>query len=132
MKNPAWSRCPKKAKVLRSRSKADRLGSGTCFLIGDGRDRDEHGPAAKISPRVAGKAVKIMASQGDRVRDGQALAHLDSVELDQVWADYRKAQGKVELARKSLQREETLFQKKISRKRTCRKRDKSWEKRRRP
>lgn len=70
--------------------------------------------AAKISPRVTGKAVKIIASQGDRVRAGQPLAYLDSVELDQIWADYLKAQGKVALARKSLQREETLFQKKVS------------------
>ena len=70
--------------------------------------------AAKISPRVTGKAVKIIASQGDRVKAGQSLAYLDSVELDQIWADHLKAQGKVALARKSLQREETMFQKKIS------------------
>ena len=69
---------------------------------------------AKISPRVTGKAVKIIASQGDRVKAGQVLAYIDSVELDQIWSDYRKAQGKVELARRNLQREETLFQKKIS------------------
>ncbi|MDP2853435.1 MAG: efflux RND transporter periplasmic adaptor subunit [Smithellaceae bacterium] len=70
--------------------------------------------AAKISPRVTGKAVRSIVSQGDRVRAGQALAYLDSVELDQIWSDYRKAQGKVELARRNLQREETLFLKKIS------------------
>ena len=70
--------------------------------------------AARISPRVTGKAVKIIASQGDRVKEGQVLAYIDSVELDQIWSDYRKAQGKVELALRSLQREETLFQKKIS------------------
>lgn len=69
---------------------------------------------AKISSRVAAKAVRITASQGDRVKAGQPLAYLDSVELDQIWADYLKTQGKVALARKSLQREETLFQKKIS------------------
>lgn len=70
--------------------------------------------SAKISPRVTGKAVRIIASQGDRVKAGQALAYLDSVELDQTWADYLKAQGKVELAKKNFQREETLFEKKIS------------------
>jgi cobalt-zinc-cadmium efflux system membrane fusion protein len=70
--------------------------------------------SAKISPRVTGKAVRIIASQGDRVKAGQALAYLDSVELDQTWADYHKAQGKVELARKNLQREETLFEKKVA------------------
>lgn len=69
---------------------------------------------AKISSRVTGKAVKIIVAQGDRVKAGQPLAYLDSVELDQIWADYRKAQGKVELARRNLQREETLFEKKIS------------------
>lgn len=69
---------------------------------------------AKISPRVTGKAVKVIVSQGDRVKAGQALAYLDSVELDQIWSDYRKAQGKAILARRNLQREETLFQKKIS------------------
>ncbi|MBP1750011.1 MAG: family efflux pump rane fusion protein [Deltaproteobacteria bacterium] len=69
---------------------------------------------AKISPRVTGKAVKILVSQGDRVKAGQTLAYIDSVELDQIWNDYRKAQGKVALARRNLQREETLFQKKIS------------------
>ncbi|MFZ3114738.1 MAG: efflux RND transporter periplasmic adaptor subunit [Syntrophales bacterium] len=69
---------------------------------------------AKISSRVTGKAVRIIVSQGDRVKAGQPLAYLDSVELDQIWAEYYKAQGKVGLARKNLQREETLFQKKIS------------------
>lgn len=69
---------------------------------------------AKISPRVTGKAMKIIASQGDRVKAGQVLAYIDSVELDQIWSDYHKAQGKMELAKRNLQREETLFQKKIS------------------
>ncbi len=70
--------------------------------------------SAKVSPRVTGKAVRIIASQGDRVKAGQPLAWLDSVELDQTWADYIKAQGKVELARKNLLREETLFEKKVA------------------
>ncbi len=70
--------------------------------------------SAKISPRVTGKAVKIIASQGDRVKAGQVLAYLDSVELDQTWSDYLKAKGKVELARRNLQRKETLYEKKIS------------------
>ncbi len=70
--------------------------------------------SAKISPRVTGKAVRIIASQGDRIKAGQALAWLDSVELDQTWSDYIKARGKVDLARRNFQRETTLFEKKIS------------------
>jgi cobalt-zinc-cadmium efflux system membrane fusion protein len=69
---------------------------------------------AKISARTSGRLVKISASQGDAVRTGQALAYFDSPELGQAWAEYAKAKGRAELARKSLQREETLFQKKIS------------------
>ncbi len=70
--------------------------------------------SAKISPRVTGKAVRIIASQGDRVKAGQALVWLDSVELNQTWSDYIKSKGKVDLARRNFQRETTLFEKKIS------------------
>jgi cobalt-zinc-cadmium efflux system membrane fusion protein len=69
---------------------------------------------AKISARTSGRLVKIAASQGDAVKAGQALAWFDSPELGQAWAEFAKAKGRAELARKSLQREETLFQKKVS------------------
>jgi cobalt-zinc-cadmium efflux system membrane fusion protein len=69
---------------------------------------------SKVSPRVSGRVAKLLASQGDRVKAGQPLALLDSVELDQAWSDYVKARGKLELAKRSLAREETLFEKKIS------------------
>jgi len=69
---------------------------------------------AKISSRTSGRLVKITASQGDTVRTGQALAYFDSPELGQAWAEYAKTKGRTELARRNLQREETLFAKKIS------------------
>lgn len=69
---------------------------------------------SKVSPRVSGRVVKLLASQGDRVKAGQPLALLDSVEIDQAWSDYIKARGKLDSARKSFAREETLFEKKIS------------------
>lgn len=69
---------------------------------------------AKISARTSGRLVKIVASQGDAVKTGQALAWFDSPELGQAWAEYAKAKGRSELARKNLEREETLFSKKIS------------------
>jgi len=69
---------------------------------------------AKVSARTSGRLVKISASQGDAVKTGQALAYFDSPELGQAWAEYAKAKGRAELARKNLQREETLFAKKIS------------------
>lgn len=69
---------------------------------------------SKISPRTSGKIVKVMASLGDRVKAGQPLAYFDSPELGQIWAEYLKAKGRVELTRKNLKREETLFEKKVS------------------
>ena len=69
---------------------------------------------SKISPRTSGKIVKLTASLGDRVKAGQPLAYFDSPELGQIWAEYLKAKGRVELTRKNLKREETLFEKKVS------------------
>ena len=69
---------------------------------------------SKVSPRVTGRVVRVLASQGDRVKAGQPLAYLDSVELDQTWAEYVKAKARLELAQKNLKREETLFEKKVS------------------
>jgi cobalt-zinc-cadmium efflux system membrane fusion protein len=69
---------------------------------------------ARVNPRAAGRAVSVNASQGDRVRHGQVLVEIDSVDMDQAWSDYLKAKGRLDLAARSLKREETLFQKKVS------------------
>ena len=69
---------------------------------------------SKVSSRVTGRVVRVLASQGDRVKAAQPLAYLDSVELDQAWAEYVKAKARLELAQKNLKREETLFEKKVS------------------
>jgi cobalt-zinc-cadmium efflux system membrane fusion protein len=67
-----------------------------------------------VGPRVAGRCVTVSASQGDRVRVGQVLAQIDSVEMGQVWTDYLKAKGRLDLAMQNMKREETLFAKKVS------------------
>jgi cobalt-zinc-cadmium efflux system membrane fusion protein len=69
---------------------------------------------SKISSRVTGKVIQVMATQGQRVRAGQTLAQMDTVDLDQVWSEYMKGKSKQELAAKTLQREETLFAKGVS------------------
>jgi cobalt-zinc-cadmium efflux system membrane fusion protein len=69
---------------------------------------------ARVNPRAAGRAVSVNVSQGDRVRHGQVLAQIDSVDMDQAWSNYLKAKGRLDLAARSARREETLFQKKVS------------------
>jgi len=69
---------------------------------------------SKVGSRATGKITKVTASQGDRVKAGQPLAYLDTVELDQAWSEYVKAKSRRELALSNLKREETLFEKKVS------------------
>jgi membrane fusion protein, heavy metal efflux system len=69
---------------------------------------------SKVSSRVGGKINRLMVTQGQRVKAGQPLAYVDSVDLDQVWSEYIKAKGKLDLAVKTFKREETLFDKKVS------------------
>jgi membrane fusion protein, heavy metal efflux system len=68
----------------------------------------------RVSSRVQGRITRLVVSQGDRVRAGQPLAFMDTVELDQIWAEYRKNSGRLELARKNLRREEALFEKNVA------------------
>ena len=69
---------------------------------------------SKVSSRVSGRILQVPVSQGDRVKAGQPLAFIDTVELDQIWAEYRKNKGRSELARKNLKREEALFEKDVA------------------
>jgi len=78
-------------------------------IIGLNADR-----TSRVSSRVTGRISRILVSQGDKVKTGQVLAFLDSVELDQIWAEYEKTKSRRELASKNFQREETLFEKKVA------------------
>jgi membrane fusion protein, heavy metal efflux system len=69
---------------------------------------------SRVGPRVTGRCATVNVSQGDRVRSGQVLAQIDSVEMDQAWTDYLKAKGQFDLATRSVNREETLYAKKVS------------------
>jgi cobalt-zinc-cadmium efflux system membrane fusion protein len=53
-------------------------------------------------------------SQGERVNAGQPLAFIDSVELDQAWAEYVKMKSRHELALSNFNREKRLFEQKVS------------------
>ena len=69
---------------------------------------------SRVSSRVTGRIIRSTVSQGDRVRAGQPLAFIDTVELDQIWAEHRKNKGRHELAKKNLKREEALFEKNVA------------------
>ena len=54
-----------------------------------------------ISPRIAGKAIKIMEELGDRVKPGQPLALLDSIELGQQKAAHLQARVHLDVDRRN-------------------------------
>jgi cobalt-zinc-cadmium efflux system membrane fusion protein len=58
---------------------------------------------------VAGRVVRILKTVGDRVRAGEALAMLESLELGKAEAEFLEAQARVELGRSTLSRQRELF-----------------------
>lgn len=60
------------------------------------------------SPRVPGRLVKIQANLGDRVRPGQTLASLDSIELGEAHSAFLQAESQAALARADFERAEKL------------------------
>jgi len=64
--------------------------------------------AAVLSP-VAGRVLEIKVALGDRVRQGQLLATIDSPDLAQAYDDSDKAADALQLAARNLQRQEGQF-----------------------
>ena len=69
---------------------------------------------AHVAPRVPGRVDRVAVSLGDEVRRGQVLAVLDSVELGQARAGYRVARTREELARQNYEREQRLYEDRIT------------------
>jgi cobalt-zinc-cadmium efflux system membrane fusion protein len=69
---------------------------------------------AHIVPRIPGFVHSANKSVGDVVRAGEVLAVLDSRDLADTKSDYLAGLERLELAQATFQREESLFEKKIS------------------
>jgi len=63
---------------------------------------------AHVVPRVPGRIVKVDASLGDRVKPGQALAMLDSIELGEARSSYLQAASEAAVAQAGLARAQRL------------------------
>lgn len=68
---------------------------------------------AHVSPRVAGKVVAVLADLGERVRQGQPLARIDSIEVGEAQSAYAQASSERDLARANLERLEGLLAERI-------------------
>lgn len=63
---------------------------------------------AHVAPRVSARIVKVGANLGDRVKAGQHLATLDSIELGEAHSAYRQAKSQAALAKADFLRAEKL------------------------
>src|SRR6201999_3314333 len=71
-------------------------------------ESDPAATAVVLSP-VAGRVLEIKVALGDRVRQGQVLAVIDSPDLGQAYDDNDKAADASQLTRKNLDRQEQQF-----------------------
>ncbi|MDT7043695.1 efflux RND transporter periplasmic adaptor subunit, partial [Candidatus Nitronereus thalassa] len=67
-----------------------------------------------VSPRIEGKAVKVIAELGDLVKPGQTLAQLDSIELGSKKSAFRQARTTMLVNKANYEREKRLFDQQIS------------------
>lgn len=69
---------------------------------------DEHN-VARIGPSISGRVIEIRAREGDRVKKGEVLATLSSVDLSNTQAAYLKAISKLELQKATADKADRLF-----------------------
>jgi cobalt-zinc-cadmium efflux system membrane fusion protein len=79
-----------------------------------GEVRFDERQVTHISPRIEGTVRKVHGSLGERVRRGQPLVELDSVQLGDAESEYLAAQAALRLARSSFERQEQLRAERIS------------------
>ena len=63
---------------------------------------------AKVAPRVEGRIVRVMASLGDAVRAGQALAVMDSIAIGEAQSALLQAEASQRVAQADFRRAESL------------------------
>lgn len=69
---------------------------------------------AQIVPKVAGTVATVKKNLGDSVVKGDILAEIESREMADAAAEYQAAARSEELARRTLEREKLLWEKKIT------------------
>ena len=68
---------------------------------------------ARIAPRIEGRLIKVNANLGDRVKAGQSLAVIDSIQMGEARAEYRRAQSELKLAESVFQRADRLLKEQV-------------------
>ncbi len=81
-------------------------------LVGEIRLHEDR--LAHLVPKVAGIVREVRVSLGDRVREGQVLAIIDSYDLVQLKADYLEKSRAVQVTRRAFERKDYLKKENIA------------------
>jgi len=84
------------------------------WIQAPGEIKINHERMAHIVPRVKGVVSEVHADLGQHVQAGQVLAHIESRDLADAKADFLSTSERLELARTQFEREERLFQQKVT------------------
>ncbi|MGC2517697.1 MAG: efflux RND transporter periplasmic adaptor subunit [Burkholderiales bacterium] len=68
---------------------------------------------AHVAPRIEGRLIEVNANLGDRVKAGQALAVIDSIQMGEARAEYRRARSELKLSESAFQRADSLFREQV-------------------
>jgi cobalt-zinc-cadmium efflux system membrane fusion protein len=66
-----------------------------------------------VSWLIPGRAIEVLANVGDRARQGEVLARVDSTELGLAQSEYLKSQAHLNVAEKGLERAQHLLEAKV-------------------
>ncbi|UCD50942.1 MAG: efflux RND transporter periplasmic adaptor subunit [Phycisphaerales bacterium] len=84
------------------------------WIQAPGEIKINHERMAHIVPRVKGVVSEVHADLGQHVQAGQVLAHIESRDLADAKADFLSTSERLEMARTQFEREERLFQQKVT------------------
>jgi cobalt-zinc-cadmium efflux system membrane fusion protein len=89
-----------------------RMGGESSAVLGEIHANEER--YAEVSSPIAAQALRLIARPGDRVREGQPLVELASLELGRARGDYLQAQARLKLASQALARKRDLAEERIA------------------
>ncbi|MFH1862626.1 MAG: efflux RND transporter periplasmic adaptor subunit, partial [bacterium] len=84
------------------------------FLEVTGEIQFNDNAAVHVTPRVTGIISSVRVDVGTKVKKGDVLFEMESVELGEAMAAYLKSRSLTDLSRKTCERKKTLFDQKIS------------------
>jgi cobalt-zinc-cadmium efflux system membrane fusion protein len=85
------------------------------LLTATGGIRPNAYQVAHVSPKVPGKVAEVSAFQGTRVKRGDPLLVLDSIEMGAASADFLKTKSALEVAKINFEREDELMKRNATR-----------------